>query len=122
MSKKLFSKNNIHVDEFIDDYQYNTQELKDARFFLHLHRLSSSLQSAFRKHINDYQLFCDHEGIRYRVTGASRMGDIWLREDHTQDTGYDKRVYIDKCENFELINVRSIPKKAILGLGFCIDD
>ncbi len=86
----------IHIDDFIDDY--NTDAY--ASWFFLLHRLPATLQIKFKKQIEEYQLYCDYEGVRYRVTGASRMGDIWLTSNFNQNIGYEKRVDISKCTGF----------------------
>jgi hypothetical protein len=46
------------------------------------------------------KVFCEYEGEKYRITGASRLGDVWLVKDFNRDTGYDKRVMIDSCSKF----------------------
>lgn len=87
----------MHVDTFIDDY-YGKEEY--ARWFLFLHRLPAVLQADFKKFIDDFELFCTYEGERYRCTGASRMGDVWLTADFDQDTGYQKRVDLSYCSDW----------------------
>lgn len=100
----------LHVDEFID-WGYglgNDLELPElekraeryARFFFHLHRLPATLQMAFSEQLASIKLFCDFEGKRYRVTGASRMGDVWLHSNFKQDTGYEKRITVNSCSNW----------------------
>lgn len=98
----LSDKKHLLVDDFIDDSRYNTKDMKDARFFFLLHRLPASLRFDFEDHIKSYKLVCKYDGEMYRVTGASRLGDIWLRKDHSKTLGYDKRVYIDQCSEFKL--------------------
>ena len=49
------------------------------------------------KFMKDHKLFCTYKGKRYRVTGASRLGDIWLAKDFNEDTSYDERGDIRKC-------------------------
>lgn len=87
----------MHVDEFIDDYEQD----KYARWFFMLHRLSAFLQSDFSEWIKPFRLFCDYEEKKYRVTGASRLGDVWLTEDFNRETGYELRVDIEKCSNWK---------------------
>jgi hypothetical protein len=41
------------------------------------------------------KLFCTYQGKRYRCTGASRMGDVWLTADFNRGTGYDLRIEVD---------------------------
>jgi hypothetical protein len=88
----------IHVDDWIDHSSFNQSEgCKYARWFLNLARLAATLQSDWDKYIERYKLFCTYKGIRYRVTGASRMGDIWLSEDYTRNSGYSLRVDLGEC-------------------------
>ncbi len=85
----------MHVDDYIDNM--DTDEY--ASFFLLLHRLPAVLQSKFAKRIAELKLFCTYKGCRYRVTGASRLGDVWLAVNFDRDVGYDKRVGIKDCTN-----------------------
>ncbi len=89
-----FTGVNTHVDEFVD---MHFNEHNYARFFFLLHRLSAALQCDFEPWISQYKLFCTFENKEYRVTGASRMGDVWLASDFNRDCGYDKRVCVDEC-------------------------
>lgn len=50
--------------------------------------------------MEDYKLFCMYKGERYRCTGASRMGDVWLHSDFSQDTGYEHRVDVEECSDW----------------------
>lgn len=88
-----------HIDDWIDSALARRKDKGEtyAAFFFTLHRLPASQQELFKEHIKPYKLFCSYEGRRYRVTGCSRMGDVWLREDHQQEHGYDKRVWVDTC-------------------------
>jgi hypothetical protein len=87
----------MHVDEFIDN-EYNRHNY--ARFFFLLHRLSAALYYDFEEWIKQYKLFCTYKEKRYRVTGASRLGDVWLRENFDSDHGYDLRVDLEECSNW----------------------
>ena len=86
----------MHIDYFIEDY---TQD-KYVRWFFMLHRLPAMLQADFTEWISPYKLFCDYKSKKYRCTGASRLGDIWLTEDFNRDTGYDIRVNVEECSNW----------------------
>jgi len=91
-----------HVDDFID---YGTSIVTDersknedyARWVLMHFRMPATLKMAFGKFMKDHKLFCTYEGERYRVIGASRLGDIWLTKKFDKDHGYDKRVMVDDC-------------------------
>lgn len=88
-----------HVDDFIDK---NIGNETYARFMLNYFRLSAILNSDFSEFMKDKKLFATYEGQRYRVTGASRMGDVWLRKDLERNTGYDAklRVMVDDLSDW----------------------
>jgi hypothetical protein len=86
----------MHVDEFIDRRKTDSY----ASWFFSLHRLPATLQFKFAEFIEQYQLYCTYEGLRHRVTGASRMGDVWITRDFKQSEGYQKRVNIDDCSDW----------------------
>lgn len=87
----------MHVDEFIDE-EYARHNY--ARFFFHLHRLPAILQADFDEWISKYKLFCEYKGKKYRVTGCSRLGDIWLAENLERENGYDLRVDVAECSSW----------------------
>lgn len=89
-------KTDTHVDEFVADYEKD----KYARWFLFLKRLNASLQLDFGEWIGEYKLFATWKGERYRVTGASRLGDVWLAKNFEQENGYDHRVSVDELTEF----------------------
>lgn len=67
-----------------------------------LKRLPAWMQNTFHPQIEKYRLYCTYRGETYRVTGASRLGDIWLRSDLSLDTGYDPggRVSLAECSDW----------------------
>lgn len=71
-----------------------------AQWMLMHFRLPAAKKMDWDKFIADRKLFCTYQGKRYRVTGASRFGDVWLAEDHTRDCGYDHRVAVDECSEW----------------------
>ena len=93
----------MHVDDFIDSHFHRNDEdgVKYARWFFNLKRLPASLQADFDDYIEPYTLFCTYKRKRYRVTGCSTMGDVWLVKDQSRDHGYDKRVDVNDCINFK---------------------
>jgi len=86
----------MHIDEFIDSPDTNEY----ASWFFLLHRQPATLKMKFSKYINALKLFCIYEGKQYRVTGCSRMGDVWITSNFDQDTGYEKRVNVLDCKQF----------------------
>lgn len=86
-----------HVDDFIA----NPRSDAYAAYVLNHFRLPAMMRLRFDPFFGDRRLFCDYEGKRYRVTGASRLGDVWLAKDHERDCGYDLRVNVDDCANWK---------------------
>jgi hypothetical protein len=82
-----------HVDIFIDDHTKDAY----ARWMLDHFRRSAAQRIDFDQFMRDRKLFCDYEGNRYHVTGASTLGDIWLVRDFKRDYGYDFRVLVADC-------------------------
>lgn len=86
----------VHVDDFIDRHSGDVY----ARFVFHIFRLPACLRLDFAPFFDQYRLFCTYQDRRYRVTGASRMGDVWLSTDHNRDAGYDCRVDLENCSDW----------------------
>ena len=86
----------MHVDEFIQDYQKD----KYARWFFVLHRFPAFMQADFSEWIKPYKLFCTYKGKKYRCTGASRLGDVWLTPDFNREVGYELRVEVEECSEW----------------------
>jgi hypothetical protein len=84
------------VDDFIDSYQTDAY----ASWVLHHMRLPAMLKSKFREQMRPFRLFCDYDGLRYRVVMASRMGDIGLTLDLEAEHGYAIRVGPRQCYNW----------------------
>lgn len=84
-----------HVDKFINDYDQDAY----ARWMFMLFRLPAAMQVLARKFVTS-RLFCTWQGRRYRVTGASRFGDVWLTGNHDKDHGYDARVDVAECSDW----------------------
>lgn len=94
-------KSTTHVYDWIEQATCSEDENERyAAFFLHHKTLSATFQTAFRPYVKEYKLFCTYGGKRYRVTGASRFGDVWLIADIEKDQGYSIRVNIDNCSQW----------------------
>lgn len=86
----------IHIDDWLDDPS-NKINFPIAHQFFEAHRRSASEQI---QHPYDGKLFCKWNGKVYRVTGCSRLGDIWLTSNLSQKTGYENRVDISECSDW----------------------
>lgn len=85
-----------HVDDFIDD---PTKDPYAQWIFTHF-RLPAWQKLAFEPFMKDHKLFCTWKGERFRVTGASTLGDVWLVRDYNKDHGYDRRVMVNDCTDW----------------------
>jgi hypothetical protein len=91
----------VHVDDFIDDYRADPY----ARFVLDYFRRSAVSLHAFGPWMKEHKLFCTYspslasgkKAGRFRVTGASRLGDVWLSADYAREVGYELRVNVAEC-------------------------
>ncbi len=88
-----------HVDDFVSRPAFEPPVVY-ARWVLFGFRLPADLKAAFSPYLSHHKLFCDFEGTRWRVIGASRMGDIWLTSKLDSDQGYERRVDLDLCSNW----------------------
>lgn len=66
-----------------------------AHFMLHCFRLPAWQWVLYAPILKGRRLFVQYEGHVYRVTGASRLGDVWLVRDFNRTSGYDLRVEFD---------------------------
>ena len=82
-----------HCDDIIED---QTQP-ECLRTFLEYAR--SPAHGAFAEGPKP-MLFADYKDRRFRVTMASRFGDVGIAQRHNQEFGYDKRVAVDDLSNF----------------------
>ena len=100
-----------HVDYFIEmgsrfscgNQPSEDEELSEryARFVLALHRFPACMHIDFDALIRKFPLFCTYKDAVYRVTGCSRMGDVWLTEKlDDKYAGYSKRVTIGECSKW----------------------
>lgn len=90
----------MHIDNFIDSFYDCTENEKYASFVLYLFRLPASLRYKFSGIIKKFKLFCTYEGIRYRVTGASLLGDIFLNSNFEKDCSYQIRCSVVDCSEW----------------------
>lgn len=86
---------NAHVDEWLDDPRVDEPYAK--AFLEHARRRAVDKDL---KWMAAHPLFCTFKGERYRVTGASRLGDVWLIRDFTLDSGYNLRVRVNSCSQW----------------------
>lgn len=82
-----------HVDDFIDDPATDSY----AASWFEAYRRPACHKA---REPDPRRLFATHEGARYRVTGCSRLGDVWLSSNFSRDCGYERRVDVDTCSEW----------------------
>lgn len=96
------TKEPMHIDTFIDFGTDSDQEEHEdyARWLFNHWRLPAINRCAFDKFMSEHKLFCMYQGEKWRVTGASRLGDVWLTKNFEQDCGYQARVMVEDCSKW----------------------
>jgi len=89
----------MHVDDFIDSTELG-EDMQYARWCFTIFRFPAVLKEDFREFIEEYRLFCTYQNVRWRCTGASRLGDIFLTSNLIREIGYEKRVDIAGCSDW----------------------
>jgi hypothetical protein len=99
--KTMANRTYEHVDDFIDAPCYDTTEVEAyAAWMLNHYRFPANLKFKFNKFMKSHKLFATYKDQVYLVTGASRMGDVWLATDFNREIGYDLRVDINDIQSW----------------------
>lgn len=88
------------VDEFLDETPMWWEEkayLNYVHFMLEHFRKPATIKLAHHPFMKVFGLFVTYKGKRYKVTGASSLGDIFLAKDLTRENGagYNLRVTLN---------------------------
>ena len=93
-----------HIYDWLEDNQYN-KKVNKLWAYLDFRTRPVYYQMEHPMEEPSYKVICTYQGKEYRITGASRLGDIWLNTDFNQKRGYDLRVSIDDCSNYRFIEI-----------------
>ncbi len=85
-----------HIDEWMVDPKNDPY----ARAMFIVFRLPAVEMLLVQRLLDGKKLFCMYAGERYRVTGASRFGDVWLAKNPNRKMGYEHRVDVDECSEW----------------------
>lgn len=87
-----------HIDDWLDSHQPTYPgELFAKEFLEHARRPAIDQDHKWQA---EHPLYCTYDGKRYRCTGASRLGDVWLASDLGRTSGYDLRVDVAQCSRW----------------------
>ena len=94
-----------HIDDWLDDPTTGPADVKE--WLEHFRR--PAMHKDY-KWLNARKLFCTYkDGKRYRCIGCSRMGDVWLTEHFERENGYDLRIDIADCTDWEVVRKPTTP-------------
>lgn len=94
----------IDVDYFIDDVLKDGEADRYARFFFMLHRLPACHWAQFGEWMQGFELYATHvrTGKRWRIVGASRMGDVYVKEPASAPPGCTEWAPFYDCRGFSV--------------------
>lgn len=97
---KAEKKTVFHVDEWLDtgavSDTIHDKSLAYTHFMLSYFREPAWMKGIHAPFYEGRKLFVDYEGATWEVTGASRLGDIWLKQLKPRTAAfYDKRIDLD---------------------------
>lgn len=87
----------MHIDDWLDTPATNDAEKTAKEFLEHCRRPAIDKDHAW---VAANPLFCTYKGERWRVLGASRLGDVWLTKHFERVNGYDIRPDVDECSEW----------------------
>lgn len=83
-----------HIDDWIEEEARGEHEPLIKQWFAEFRKLAVAKDYEW---LSKSVITCEYQGKRYRCTGCSRLGDVWLATDMARETGYDLRVDVDQC-------------------------
>ena len=90
----------MHIDDWMDIHWCESEGNKYAKFMFWYFRYPALARDAFKQWMDVHKLFCTYKEKRYRCTGSSRMGDIFLTSDFKEDMKYEIRVDVLHCSEW----------------------
>jgi hypothetical protein len=94
----------MHIDDWLDDPATAlTDTMKLVKEWLeHFRRSAINKDHTW---LRSRKLLCTYkDGERYQCTGCSRLGDVWLTTHFGRENGYDLRVDIEDCSDWEVVS------------------
>ena len=100
----------MHIFEWLE-IKPKTEAEQKAKIFLDFRTRPAMTQLDNEHKIQGLKIYCIYKLSKYRITGASRLGDVWLCKASSKEAlqdlpQYEKRVDIEDCSNFSFIDQR----------------
>lgn len=91
-----------HIKDWIEERVYGKcpENEKYAVAFFFIKGMDAVSSFAVAPIMDQHKLFCMYEDERYRVTGCSTMGDVWINSNMNTDSGYTNRVSVEDCSEW----------------------
>lgn len=92
-----------HVYDWLDEISTDPGEIEAKEW------LEQFCKPAIEKdhdYLNRYKVTAVYYGRRFHVSGASRMGDVWLRDPGSKNF-YDRRVNVDELSEWQRVELKS---------------
>jgi len=108
----------MHIHEWLDTF--NKDKCKDKELlivheFLDYKSMSEVYCIANENKFKDLKVFCIYKNEKYRLTGCSRVGDVWIHSNLDSDHSYVNRVSIKELSGFshegEIKDIKNISAK-----------
>lgn len=101
---EIAEQEGTHIDDFsfCRPRLFNDKTMLQIKHWFREFRVEAALQD--REYLESKRLTCTHKGARYRCIGASRMGDVWLTANMEALQGYERRVCVDECSDWNIEN------------------
>lgn len=97
----FMSPGKTHIEDWAHECHYNDADnVRYAKWWFIQFGMPATMSLYFAKVMKPFHLYTTYQGKRFRVTGCSRLGDVWLRADHSKAEGYDHRIYVDDCSDW----------------------
>ncbi len=89
----------VHVDDWIDTPANYLGEKLAKEWFAEFRKPAIRVNY---KWLALHRVTCFYKGSKFRCIGASRFGDVWLTSDLEKENGYDKRVNLADCSDWQV--------------------
>lgn len=88
-----------HIDDWLDEPTTDPTLTLVKEWLEHFRRPAIEKDHQW---LNARVITCVYDGKHMRCIGASRLGDVWLTYDLSRINGYDKRISVEDCTEWQV--------------------
>lgn len=90
-----------HVYDWLDEPQKDEGEKSAKEWLDNFCRPEYfKMENGINEWLKERTITCDYKGKRYVCSGASTMGDVWIKKDGSKNF-YDHRVDVEELNNWK---------------------